>query len=394
MDRVDEMREFVNRLAAEHSIRTDSLDELTLGVQTSLQTFSADRQAMAEQMQAALDAARSEREDAVATIRTQAQAFVSDAGAARKSMADDLFGMLGMVHDQRVATVSDMLNGFAAGRQEMAEAQQAALAQARAERQDAVAQMQTNTRATMTQVSVERSVMGVELRDSLAQNKAERVNEVAGMIAEIEAMLARMSAENQAAAEELRAFLMSDRETRSQVVADMMDGIASDRKAMAAALAERLENFTAALQADVTGTLAGFAVDRAELHDSLVEMSQIWQEFAAAMRGQPKPAAKPVTSKAAKPKAAKPKAEKPKAAKPKAAPAKAEKTAVAPPAPDDEEVNLAILAFLADHPDGVKLVDMEPVFGLARPVLGRHLRSLVDAGKVMKNPDTLVYQLS
>ena len=394
MDRVEEMREFVDRLAAEHGSRTNLLDELSLGVQTSLQTFHADRQAMAAQMQETLDAARSEREDAVATIQLQSRTFVLDANAARQSMAEDLFGMLGMVHDERTATVTDLLNGFAAARKEMAEAQQATLTQARSERQDAVMQMQAETRAMMAQVSAERSDMGAALRESLAQNKGERAQEVASMIAEIEAMLARMSAENQAAAGELRSFLMSDRETRSQTVASMMDGIASDRKAMAAALAERLENFTAALQADVTGTLAGFAVDRAELHDSLVEMSQIWQEFAAAMRGQPKPAAKPVTSKAAKPKADKPKADKPKAAKPKAAPAKAEKTAVAPPAPDDEEVNLAILAFLADHPDGVKLVDMEPVFGLARPVLGRHLRSLVDAGKVMKNPDTLVYQLS
>lgn len=368
MDRVEEMREFVNRLAAEHSIRTDSLDELTMGVQTSLRTFNADRQAMAEQMQATLDAARDEREDAVATIRAQAQTFVSDANAARKSMADELFGMLGMVHDQRVATVTDMLNGFSADRQAMAEAQQAALSQARAERQDAVAQMQADTRAMMTQISVERSVMGTALRESLAQDKAQRAGEVAGMIAEIEAMLARVSAENQAAAVELREFLSSDREARSETVANMMDGIASDRKAMAAALAERLENFTAALQADVTGTLAGFATDRAELHDSLVEMSQIWQEFAAAMHGQTKPVAKPAPQKAA--------------------------PEVKQPAPDEEEVQLAILAFLADHPEGVKLVDMEPVFGLARPVLGRHLRALMDAGKVMKNPDTLVYQLS
>jgi len=49
---------------------------------------------------------------------------------------------------------------------------------------------------------------------------------------------------------------------------------------------------------------------------------------------------------------------------------------------------------MAEHPEGVKLVELEPVLGLARPQLGRHLRNLIDSGKVVKDPDTLVYTLT
>jgi biotin carboxyl carrier protein len=129
---------------------------------------------------------------------------------------------------------------------------------------------------------------------------------------------------------------------------------------MAKTLAAQLEQFKAALEADVSGTLAGYAAEHAEV-------VQLWREFAAAMAGGfPKPAEP------------------------------APMVAPPPPAQPTEEVDAAelVLAYLAGHPEGAKLVDLASTFGLARPQMGKLLRHLVDSGQVVKDPETLVYKLA
>jgi hypothetical protein len=150
-----------------------------------------------------------------------------------------------------------------------------------------------------------------------------------------------------------------------------MADLNADRRAMAEELADRLAGFKVALQADVSESLAGFAAERVELHRSLAEMAQIWRAFAAAMRGRP--------------------AEKPPVFVERAAPAP--EVPVAPPS-EAEDVAERVLSYLAGHPEGAKLVELEPLIGLSRPQLGRYLRHLVDSGKVVKDPETLVYKLA
>jgi len=107
--------------------------------------------------------------------------------------------------------------------------------------------------------------------------------------------------------------------------------------------------------------------ERAALNESLREMGEVWREYAAAIRGQ---TAEAPTSPAAPP------------------------IEEAEPVVDvSSDLEGEILEFLATRPDGAKLVEMEAVFGLSRPVIGRQLRLLVDEGKVVKDPDTLLYKL-
>jgi hypothetical protein len=99
-------------------------------------------------------------------------------------------------------------------------------------------------------------------------------------------------------------------------------------------------------------------------------MAAIWGEYAAAMRGTVEALAEP-------------------------------ELVVEPPdqpavgtLSHDEVLTAGVLSYLAEHPEGAKLVDMEPALGLARPQLGKLLRHLVDAGTVVKDSETLVYKLA
>jgi hypothetical protein len=100
-------------------------------------------------------------------------------------------------------------------------------------------------------------------------------------------------------------------------------------------------------------------------------MAQVWREFEAALRESVKEGPSiPVTP-----------------------PAPLAPPLAAPPA-EEEGIPALILNYLAEHAEGAKLVDLEPVLGLARLQLGKHLRNLVDSGKVVKDPGTLIYKLA
>jgi hypothetical protein len=183
----------------------------------------------------------------------------------------------------------------------------------------------------------------------------------AALEADVSGTLAGYAAERQAMAKALAAQLDQFKAALEADVSGTLAGYAAERQAMAKALAAQLDQFKAALEADVSGTLAGYATDHAKV-------VQLWREFAAAMAGGPPKPAEPA---------------------PMAAP---------PPAPGQptEEVDVAerIVTYLAGHPEGAKLVDLAPAFGLARPQMGKLLRHLVDSGQVVKDPETLVYKLA
>jgi len=368
MDRVEEMRAFVAELATSHNNRSELLGDLSDGVQKTLQAFQQNRKATAAEMQAMLEKARADREQAVAAIQAQTQAFIGEVTAARQAMSTEMFDSLRVAHDQLSGNVAEMLGQFKAERRAMAEAEQAVLAAVRSEREAQVAVLRADAQATVQRMAGERQAMAESLNESLAESRAQRQATVSSLLAEFQAMLNRIAGENRNAAEELCAFLSKDSAERHQFVAEMMAGISADRQEMADALAARLGDFRGALSAEVTATIAGFAAQRAVLNESLREMSQVWRDYAAAMRGQtaapPAPAAPPVEEEAE------------------------------PEVVDSGDLEREILEFLATRPEGAKLVEMESVFGLSRPVLGRQLRLLVDAGKVLKDPETLMYKLA
>jgi len=257
------------------------------------------------------------------------------------------------------------LGDFTTQRVTMSQAQDESLAANGAERRGLVGQMIANTQALLNRFAADQQATAARLHETLSADRTERRQLVTGMIADIQALLKNIAADNDDTATELRATLSSDHQARSAATADFMADVNTNRQSMAAALANRLDAFTGTLEAQVSGSLTGFAAGRADLHRSLVEMAQVWREFAAALHGN---------TVAAQP----------------------EPTEPAPPAakPPAEDVDERLLAYLAQHADGVKLVELEPEFGLSRPQLGKHLRSLVDSGKVVKDPETLVYKLA
>jgi hypothetical protein len=222
-----------------------------------------------------------------------------------------------------------------------------------ASREQALDALRQNVRMMMGDFTSERAAMGVELRTSLEQFKA-------ALEADVSGTLAGYAAERQAMAKTLAAQLEQFKAALEADVSGTLAGYAAERQAMAKTLAAQLEQFKAALEADVSGTLAGYAAEHAEV-------VQLWREFAAAMAGGfPKPAEP------------------------------APMVAPPPPAQPTEEVDAAelVLAYLAGHPEGAKLVDLASTFGLARPQMGKLLRHLVDSGQVVKDPETLVYKLA
>ncbi len=367
MDRVEEMRAFVAELTTNHGNRSQSLHDLSTEVQTTLQTFQSNRKAMAVDMQATLEKARTERSEAVSTLQAQTQAFVTDVSKARQTMSAEMFDSLRVTHDQLSSSVADMLTQFNAERKAMSAAEQAALAAARAERQAQVAAIQADAQATVQKIADERESMAEALHKDLAESRAQREATVTSLLAEFQAMVERIAVDNRTAAEELQSFLSKDNAERHQAVVDIMTNISADRQTMSQAQAARLLDYKGALAAEVNATVSGFSKDRVALNESLREMSEVWHEFAVAMRSLPTQqstvAAEPAVE------------------------------ADEPEETDSSDMEREILEYLASKPEGAKLVEMEPVFGLSRPVLGRQLRMLVNDGKVIKDSNTLLYKL-
>jgi len=392
------MREVVNKLAGNHAARRSSLDALRRNVreqrtgaadavhemaaqravmsvdlhtglaadlsglrhevQTTLGDFLAERHGMAADLKEQLDATREQREEQVTALRTEARQFVGNVAADRQAMADDLFDMLRDAQIEMSAGVRTLMNDFITQRVTMSQAQDESLAANGAERRGLVAEMIADIQALLQNIAVDNDATAAELRTALSSDRQARS-------AATQALLQNIAADQAITAAKLRATLSSDHQARSAATADFIAAVNANRQSMAEALANRLDAFTGTLEAQVASSLTGFATERADLHRSLAEMAQIWHEFAAALRGN---------TVAAQPEPATP----------------------APPAVKSpaEDVDDRLLAYLAQHAEGAKLVELEPEFGLSRPQLGKHLRNLVDSGKVVKDPETLVYKLA
>lgn len=404
MTRVDEMRELVNKLAGSHEQRQDSLDALRLNVRQQLTSaadalqamsaeraamsadlhlkldgdlanlkqavatlqsqFAADRQAMTADMENQLTATRRKRDEDVAELQADTQQFMGQVADDRRAMAEELSSKLVAAQVHLSTSVRTMLDAFASARVAMGEELDAALAANQAARSQTVAEMIAHTQALLAQFAAANRADAAAQAATLSADHVRRQQTVAAMIADIQALLTKFAAANAAQAADLFSFLTADRQSRSMAVNEFMANTLADRQAMAADLAKRLDDFNAMLKANIAGALSGFAAERAELHRSLTEMAELWQQFAAAMRGA---------------------TETPRASEP---------VAEAPKPPHDEDLTAGILSYLAEHPEGAKLVEMEPALGLARPQLGKLLRHLVDDGKVTKDPETLVYKLA
>lgn len=424
MSRQDEMRELVKRLAGHSANRHQLLDSLRSDVQlqrddaavairemaaaraemsaelhdslagdlsglrdavrTMRDEFDAGHQDMKAGLQADLAATRQERQHQVTTLRSDARQFMEEVAETRLATAADLSAWLADNHVELHASVRELLGNLASARATAsANMRRALAAECEARRQD-VANMVADIEAMLDRFAAENRATASELHQFLDANSAQRQQALAGLLATIRALLQQLAAENHTAANELQAFLAADCATRSAAVAGFMADIVAQRHAMTQDLAARLESFVANLNGDVLAAVAGFRNERHELHASLAEMSAIWRAYAAHLQ---EPGAETemsmVTAATAPGSAADDEPTPTITIKPETAPALTE-----------AELTKRILGFLTNKPDGVKLVELEPELGLSRPQIGKHLRSLVDCGQIVKDHETLVYKLA
>ena len=231
------------------------------------------------------------------------------------------------------------------------------LAANHADRRQALDNMSREVNLQRVAAAMAHAAMAAEQRAILTADRVNRHQAVEAMRADLNLVHAAMAAEQ-------KATLTADRAALRQA----MDALLADLAVVHAAMATEQK---ATLTADRVNRHQAVAIERTDLRRSLNQMAQVWLEFAAAMHGntvaaQPEPA-------------------------PPAPLATEPSTEEVLPA---EDVDDRLLVYLAEHAEGVKLVELEPVFELSRPQLGRHLRALVDSGKVVKDSETLIYTLA
>lgn len=258
------------------------------------------------------------------------------------------------------------------------------------ERMAALTARRDDVQSALNEARRQRMEAAAELRSELAEDAAARHAAVAEGLAASSRARAEMSA-NQ------RASLAKATANRQAEVRGMR---ADTQSAMREVHAQR-----EALHAAVATTLGGFHAGREELAANLAEFSQVWQSFTETMQArragrmpnaaanQVKQPAQPRSSDftfervhhpepwvAVKPVQAKP--------KPKAAPDAASEAVVeAATVPPDESV----FSYLADHPDGLRLVELEEHFGTLRIRLKDILNRLIEQNKARKDDERKLF---
>jgi len=272
---------------------------------------------------------------------------------------------------------------------------------------DDVAKFLVETDNMMKNFATEHSEMSAELRANLQANLKERQDQTRALLNDFNKKLAEISNENQQMAKKLHTELDKS------------------RKDLATSDVRRLKDFKVTMGAiqDKVNEIQGFVSSfLGDLKNERIQASVIWDKLSEAKANigrikQPEPASKKETDKVEKPvKPAKKEpvaedkpahsAEKPKEVKPEEKePVKAKKTdevpktepeteeKTAPTAekpkefkPEEKELTLEdkVLNYIAKHPKGVRVFDMEKPLGETRMRIGFIAKQLLDNGKVLK----------
>ncbi|MDO8690746.1 MAG: hypothetical protein Q7R39_12175 [Dehalococcoidia bacterium] len=242
--------------------------------------------------------------------------------------------------------VSPMLSDFNSMRQNMSQSQRASLDRAAAANRATVIGMVKGFRGTrknmsrklhsdLTREAADRSAMSIALHNGLTQEAAARTADVQSKLADLERGRHIM-------ARNLEANLSRED---------------SERRAMSQSLRGELARHAADLKAEVQTELKDF---RTEHRAVQAEWHKLAVSLHSTMGGQVKMAVEPQAT----------------------APTPAAPTKTAEPAVEDNS-ELAVLRtrvfeFLADRPDGARLVEIEEALGASRFQMSRALRSLMD----------------
>ncbi|MBI4302632.1 MAG: hypothetical protein HY664_08495 [Chloroflexi bacterium] len=165
---------------------------------------------------------------------------------------------------------------------------------------------------------------------------------------------------------ELRAELTKNTTDLKQEVSTQLSSFNNAHAAMSKEMKAELAKGVADLHRDVMAILKGFDTELRETGTELAEGRQAWRELAATMhakRGRPIIEAKPPT------------------AAPPVIEALGEEMNVSP---EITALQNRVFVYLAHHPEGTRMAELEQEFGLARIQMARLIRNLIDENKIEK----------
>ncbi|MBI2848793.1 MAG: hypothetical protein HYX88_01505 [Chloroflexi bacterium] len=271
------------------------------------------------------------------------------------------------VSDQRAA-VQAMVKGLDRAHQAMARGLHAGLARDCGDRRAGVGSMLRNLDSA-------RQAMGRGLRAELARDCGDRRAAVSDQRAAAQAMVKDLDRAHQAMGRELRAELARDCGDRRAGVGSMLKGLDRAHQTMARGLRAELDRDCSDRRAGVAVMIKELQTEQAGLRKEQADGRTAWRESMAAMQARrggsvaaPPPAIAPV---------------------PPTREEMAEEEAVARVEVGEVTAEVAVLRdrvfeYLANHPDGTKLVELEADFGVGRFQISRVLKSLMDENKVEK----------
>lgn len=411
MGMANDMQKLADEILASYKVRADELQQRL-----------KDNDLMVNDVQEMLQGFRNDHQEIVASIKANAAALKENAKKLRTDMAkeeqdrlrsfgemmDGIKGTISKIQDEVVSikiSTENMLKDFSNAHKEMTSKMQEDFSNDKNQRTEwntermksfdemmqgihddmarinkevasifkDVAEFLVETNNMMKGFAKEHDDMSAELRADLQANLKDRQDQTRALLNDFNKRLAEISKENQQMANKLHAELNKS------------------RKDLAASDVERLKDFKVTMGAiqgkvnEIQGFVNSFLGD---LKKDRIQASEIWDKLAEAKANigkiiQPVPAQKKEAPKVEKP------VEPPKnepAAEEKPKPVAAEKPKPAAEKVEQKELTLEekVLDYIAKHPKGVRVSDMEKPLKDTRMKIGFIAKQLLDNGKVLK----------
>jgi hypothetical protein len=212
--------------------------------------------------------------------------------------------------------------------------------------------------------------MAAKLREELSKSKGSLKSDMRGMLNDFRTTQKRASAELRKELSEAEKSRKSEVEGILRDARTLVKDSFVTRKRASGQLRKELEKHRRGIKSKTAEILNDARNAQGETKADLKEASAAWQGFASTM--QQKRAGVKVA---------------PKVEEAKVEVSEEEAVARAEPielTPEITEVQHRVFEYLADHPDGTRMVELEREFGIARIQMARILKGLMDDNKVAK----------
>lgn len=298
------------------------------------------------------------RVKAISGLRGGVASMLADCEGARQETSRSQTSLLAHAKAANQATVTGMLNGFETSRTDMSRHLHSGLSREKADRNAAVKSM-------LTELGRSQHATAISLRKGLAEDASARSAEMRDTLSDFEKG-------RQVLAKSLHANLSRDLSECRHATGAMLGRFDATHKAMSRALRTDLAQSNASRTAEVHAMRKDFLREQAGVRKERGAVRHEWQRLVTRMHPastgtQVKPVERRIQA-------------------PDASPLSAPKTAE--PAfngnPELAGLHSSVFKYLADRPDGTRLVEIEEAMGVSRFQMSRVLRSLMDDNMVEK----------